>query len=359
MNSSETTEIHQPESLRELINEIPASCYEVDLKQVWPAIARAVIAYVLSSALLLTTDSTLFLIPLWLVAGFSVTSLFILGHDAAHGTLFKNRKLSKIAAQFFMLPSFHPVADWILGHNQTHHAHTSEQERDYVWRPLSPADFYNLGWFRRLLHRLEWSAFGAGIYYFNQIWVPTAFTLSFEKRCNIKRLIRDRIIVGFFIVGTLAICVLTATLSELSPAYGFWLWFKVIVVPWTIFTHIFGVGIYLHHTHPEVAWHRAETWNTVRGQLEGTINYSVPWFINLFIHNIFVHIPHHVDARIPFYRLPIAGEALKRRYPELFRQERLTLSGYLDIIRKCKLFDYDRAEWVSYRAAEARCLTER
>ena len=44
--------------------------------------------------------------------------------------------------------------------------------------------------------------------------------------------------------------------------------------------------------------------------VEGTTNLRIPRVFNFFLHNIFVHVPHHVDARIPFHQLPAAAEAI-------------------------------------------------
>jgi omega-6 fatty acid desaturase (delta-12 desaturase) len=72
-----------------------------------------------------------------------------------------------------------------------------------------------------------------------------------------------------------------------------------------------------------------------------------PW-ANVFAHNIYLHVPHHVDMRIPFYRLPEAAAALRSHYGDGIQDRRLLLREYLDATRRCKLYDFEREEWSGY-----------
>ena len=40
-----------------------------------------------------------------------------------------------------------------------------------------------------------------------------------------------------------------------------------------------------------------------------------PEGINFFLHWIMVHVPHHVDMRIPMYHLEDAAEAIEAAFP--------------------------------------------
>lgn len=77
-------------------------------------------------------------------------------------------------------------------------------------------------------------------------------------------------------------------------------------------------------------------------------------FINLFMHNIFLHVPHHVDVRIPFYGLPRAVEALRERHGDVLRQRPYRIRDYVRTTRACKLFDFDRGIWSDYHGVAAR-----
>jgi omega-6 fatty acid desaturase (delta-12 desaturase) len=71
----------------------------------------------------------------------------------------------------------------------------------------------------------------------------------------------------------------------------------------------------------------------------------------LWFHNIFVHVPHHVDARIPFRQLPRAAAAIAAAYPHTVHSSRLSVRAYLRTTRACKLYDFEAGHWLPYAAA--------
>jgi omega-6 fatty acid desaturase (delta-12 desaturase) len=88
--------------------------------------------------------------------------------------------------------------------------------------------------------------------------------------------------------------------------------------------------------------------------MESTTILRAPRLVNrLWLHNIFVHVPHHVDARIRFDKLPTAAEAIAAAYPGVVRSSRLSLRDYLRTTRTCKLYDFDGGRWLPYSAARS------
>ena len=81
---------------------------------------------------------------------------------------------------FFSLqfPSLHIYSAWLLGHNRIHHGFTVHQERDFVWHPYSVEEFKEFSTRKRLIHRLQWSCFGAGIYYLSEVWWKKMIALT-------------------------------------------------------------------------------------------------------------------------------------------------------------------------------------
>ncbi len=79
----------------------------------------------------------------------------------------------------------------------------------------------------------------------------------------------------------------------------------------------------------------------------------IPRLVNrLRFHNIFVHVPHHVDARIPFHQLPVAAEAIVGAYPDTVRSSRWSLGDYVRATRTCKLYDFELGRWLPYSSAD-------
>ena len=86
--------------------------------------------------------------------------------------------------------------------------------------------------------------------------------------------------------------------------------------------------------------------------MESTTILRFPRLVNwLWFHNIFVHVPHHVDARIPFHRLPVAAQAISEKYPDTVKVDRFSPGDYARTAKTCKLYDFDAGHWLPYSAA--------
>ena len=159
--------MHMPDpsvpTLAQVVRHLPDECYD---NPTWRGLLyffRDLLIYGGTVWGLLSADSPWLLIPLWLLAGLAISALFVVGHDAAHGALFRKSWLNHWVGQIAMLPSLHLYEAWVFGHNRIHHGHTTRQEMDYVWHPLTPQEFAALPAWRKLVHRLEWSCLGAGV----------------------------------------------------------------------------------------------------------------------------------------------------------------------------------------------------
>jgi omega-6 fatty acid desaturase (delta-12 desaturase) len=129
---------------------------------------------------------------------------------------------------------------------------------------------------------------------------------------------------------------------------------KLLVVPFLLFAQIIGFTVYVHHVSPEIRWWQRREWSQFKGQMESTTILRIPRLVNrLFMHNIFVHVPHHVDVRIPFHQLPAAARAIDAAFPDTVRSSRLSVRAYLRATRNCKLYDFEHGRWLSYAAVNS------
>jgi len=337
-------------SLNAVREVIPASCYQRPVRRAVAALALAVGLYVAAIAALALTDRWWLLPLLWPLAGLGVAGLFVLGHDASHGALLDNRRANLNIARLCMLPSVHLESAWNLGHNRIHHGYTTREGFDFVWHPVTVEQYRALGRLARLQHRFEWSCLGSGAYFLRVVWWSKMIRFRVTDKRH-RAITVDKIVVGSVLVAATAAA---ATWGALSSGWvgAIWMPVKLLVVPFLLFTQIIGFTVYLHHVSPEIRWWRRREWNQFRGQMESTTVLRVPRLLNrMWFHNIFVHVPHHVDARIPFHQLPAAARAIEAAFPETVRTSKLSVRDYLRATKTCKLYDFEDGRWLPYAAA--------
>jgi fatty acid desaturase len=117
----------------------------------------------------------------------------------------------------------------------------------------------------------------------------------------VKGIRRDRWIILAWIVATCGGAFAAGLVKYGSVAGAVWLPIKMFVVPFLGFSFVIGSVVHVHHIQPTIRWWTGKEWNKFRGQMEGTTILRVMPGLNFFFHWIMVHIPHHVDVRIPMY----------------------------------------------------------
>ena len=335
------------QSLNDVRAVIPAECYEPSRAKGVLALVQGTLLYLVPLTLLALTDRWWAVALLWLAAGLAIAGLFVLGHDASHGALFRSRRANRLVAVACMVPSAHVEAAWNLGHNRIHHGYTTREGFDFVWHPTTVEDYRALTGPQRVRHRFEWSLLGSGAYYLRVVWWEKMWRFAATGK-HAPAIRRDKRLLG----GILAVVlVATATLGAVEGGWvnAMWMPIKLIVVPFLLFTQIIGWTVYVHHVSPEIRWWKRREWSQYKGQMESTTILRVPRLLNrLWFHNIFVHVPHHVDARIPFHQLPAAAAAIEQAYPDTVIDTRFAPRDYLRATRNCKLYDFDAGRWLRY-----------
>jgi omega-6 fatty acid desaturase (delta-12 desaturase) len=339
-------------SLNDVRAAIPAACYQRSARRAAVALAQALVLWVAPLVALALTHRWWLILPLWVLAGLGVTGLFVIGHDASHGALLDSRRLNRVVAHLCMAPSAHVEAAWDLGHNRIHHGYTTRQGFDFVWHPLTPQEYRKLGALARLRHRVEWSFVGSGAYFLRAVWWEKMWrsTVPGARRGPINRDKAVLVTAVVLVVGA------TATAGALTGGWltAVWLPLKLFIVPFLIFVHVIGWAVYVHHVAPDIRWWAKREWTQFHGQMDSTTILHMPrWMNRLWFHNIFVHVAHHVDTRIPFHKLPAAADAIVKAYPDTVRSGRLSLRKYVQTTRLCKLYDFEAGRWLGYSAARS------
>jgi omega-6 fatty acid desaturase (delta-12 desaturase) len=276
--------------------------------------------------------------------GLQIARLFIIGHDACHQCFVSNRDWNRRIGWLAFLPSLTTYSLWEAGHNLGHHVFTNLRGRDYVWTPLSKAEYDAMSPARRLMERFYRSGFGYGAYYLVELWWKKLFfpsELEMPGRKPVHR--RDSLIVAAFalawISGLAGLAVVTKQSILLLIGMGF-------VWPLIVWSLLMGAVIYFHHTHPDLRWYEDPIqWEADRDGVSTTVHVTLPGRLGWLLNNIMTHPAHHLDVRIPFYRIEAAQRALSDA-PVL--EQPLTLRYMVDTTRRCKLYDYDDQRWMDF-----------
>lgn len=280
--------------------------------------------------------------------GMLIGTLFTIGHDAAHDAFTDRPALNRWIARLAFVPSAHALSLWQLGHNRNHHPFNNLRGRDYVWAPMSPEQYRAASPFRRWFYRLCRGAFGSLPYHLVHMWWSKFFLpIAPEARREWRAHLFDSafVVVGWLCFG--AACTWLGTL--LSPERPVWLscvlgW----VLPFLSFNWTIGWVVYLHHTHPAVAWYDDPAeWAQVNAAVTCTVAVTPPWYLDVISNNIMDHNAHHAGSMIPLYRVRAAQRALRERFPAV-QHVFLSPRSYLQIVAACKLYDADRGRWTDF-----------
>jgi omega-6 fatty acid desaturase (delta-12 desaturase) len=262
---------------------------------------------------------------------------FITYHDYMHGSILRQSRLAAAIFHVYGALALVPARSWRKSHNY-HHGHVGQLAAAGVgafpiistrmWRDATRAQRLR---YRATRHPL--------ILLFGYV---TVFGFSI---CLLP-LLRDPRRYWDSAISLLAHAGLIAALWMLG---GFDTAFFVVILPMTIATILGSYLFFAQHSFKRMYVSSAEAWSFYRAALESSAFMRLNRLMQWFTGNIGYHHIHHLNVRIPFYRLPEAMAAI----PEL--QSPITTSLAPRDIMDCfraSLWDEGRQRMVSYRDAD-------
>jgi omega-6 fatty acid desaturase (delta-12 desaturase) len=273
-------------------------------------------------------------------AGFLVR-LFMIQHDCSHGAFFRHRAINDWVGRVIGVATLTPYDYWKRTH-AAHHASSGNLDRRGMGdvSTVTVSEYLAMNWRGRLgyrLYRHPAIMFGLGPAYL--------FILQHRAPLGLMR--------G---AGWSPWISTMATNAGIATVVGILVWligigpFLAIHLPIAVLAASIGVWLfYVQHQFEETAWAHEPAWSHPEAALHGSSHYDLPLVLRWFTANIGVHHVHHLNSRIPFYRL---GEVL-RNHPELAGVGRLTLWQSLRCIRFA-LWDESNSRLVSFGALRKR-----
>ncbi len=273
-------------------------------------------------------------LPLTLLAGGFLVRNFIAFHDCCHGSFFPSRRANKITGYFTGLLTFTSYYKWRHDH-LLHHANSGNLDQrgtGDIWT-MTVEEYRSASFRQKLGYRLYRNPlvlFLLGPFYLFLIAqrFPSAGASKKERRSVLQTNlgIAAILLVAGFTIGLKTYLLIQLPILLFGGAAGVWLF-------------------YVQHQYEEVYWARQEDWDVVRASLEGSSYYKLPKILQWFTGNIGLHHIHHLESRIPNYRLQECQDQVP-----LFRKVKpLTLRKSINSLR-FSLWDEKRGRMTGFHA---------
>ena len=252
--------------------------------------------------------SYLFTLALALPAGALLVRIFIVQHDCGHGSFLDSARANAIIGRLCSLLTFTPFANWARQHS-LHHGNWSNLDRrkgsDLYSACLTVREYLALSRWHRLLYRLPRHPLVA-----NVLLPPLVFLVLYRMPLDTpRRWVRERRSVH------LTNAALLALFGTLAMLLG---WQKVLMVHLSVMVvaSILGVWLFsLQHRFEMARWTRREEWNASDASMEGSSWFGLPRALHWLTGNIGFHHVHHLNSRVPNYRLCAAHDAVQAVWP--------------------------------------------
>jgi omega-6 fatty acid desaturase (delta-12 desaturase) len=308
---------------RALILETRAYAQDVSLKSWWCILSTG---FLLVSAL----AGALLHLPLAIriscsgLAGFLSLRLFVIYHDHQHHAILPRSKVAALLMRIFGVWALSPSSVWRSSHNY-HHKHNSKLRGSHI------------GSFPIMTKEQYLNSSGARQRYYLFVRHPLTilfgyvfvflYSMVLYPFCNSPRKHYDCLLSFILHVVTGVMLVLLFDWQSMLLA---------LVLPHFIAAAIGSYLFYAQHNFPGGTFTDNAGWTYEKAALRSSSYLKTGPLMAWFTANIGYHHVHHLNARVPFYRLP---EVVKN-IPEL-GEARTTSLHPMDIIRCLRLKVWD------------------
>jgi omega-6 fatty acid desaturase (delta-12 desaturase) len=254
------------------------------------------------------------------LTGLLMVRLFVIYHDQQHRSILPR----SVVADFFMrlvgIWSLSPSSIWRSSHDH-HHAHNSRLRGSNIgsfpimtreqFKISSPGERFQYLFMRHPLTILFGYIF---VFLFGMVIFPFLNSPRKHYDCLLAFLLHIALIVA------------------LVTVFGWWTLLLAFIFPRLLACATGSYLFYAQHNFPGVIFNDKAGWTFEKAALESSSHLKTGPIMAWFIANIGYHHIHHLNHRVPFYRLP----ELYREIPEL-RRARTTSLHPLEILRCLRL----------------------
>jgi acyl-lipid omega-6 desaturase (Delta-12 desaturase) len=257
-------------------------------------------------------------------AGLLMMRFFVIYHDQQHYAILSRSKLAERLMQVFGILALTPSSVWRSSHNH-HHKHNSKlRGSDIGSFPIMTKDQYRKSPRRArfaylfVRHPLTILCGYLVMFLFGMCLNPFLHYPRKHFDCLVALLVHAGLAVTLVLLGGWTALLLT------------------LVFPFFITYAVATYFFYAQHNFPGVSFSDQGGWTYEKAAMESSSFMRAGPIVRWFTANISYHHIHHLNARIPFYRLPEVIRAL----PELQNPKTTSLSP-ADILRCLRLKVWD------------------
>jgi omega-6 fatty acid desaturase (delta-12 desaturase) len=285
-------------------------------------------------------------LPLSVLAAGFLVRIFIIQHDCGHGSFFRSRRANDVLGTLCSLLTLTPYAFWRRQHARHHGSWNNLDRRaasglDIYSSCLTVTEYLQLRRWHRRLYRLAHHPFISHI-----ALPPVVFLLLYRVPFDTA---------GGWRRERRAVYVTNLALACLIGGLGLVIGFgrmAAVQLPIMAVAAIVGVWLFsIQHRFEATLWFTDPEWSFTAAALRGSsylrLSRSLQWFTG----NIGFHHVHHLNPRIPNYRL----EECHIAFPEMQSAPVLTLRDGVATLR-CALWDSDLGRMVRFPKAADRTV---
>ena len=307
-----------------------------DSAQSWAAVAS-------TASLLLVLALAVALLPYWflklpaaVLLGMVMVRMFVIYHDHQHNAILPKSKAAKLLMRLWGIFALTPSCIWQHSHNH-HHNHNSKLRSSHIGSyPVMTKERYKK------------SSKGERTKYLFMRHPITIlfgyFTVFITGMCIVPMLENIKAnkdsLIALFLHGLLYATVIINI--------GLMAAFFVLFIPFFVASAMGSYLFYAQHNFPQVIFKDKDGWSYEGAALDSSSYCQMGAFMNYVTGNIGYHHIHHLNAKIPFYRLPEAYDKL----PEL-QTARVTSLRPKEILHclSLKVWDTDAQKLLSLKEA--------
>jgi omega-6 fatty acid desaturase (delta-12 desaturase) len=231
------------------------------------------------------------------LAACTLVRIFIIQHDCGHGSFFASRTANDWTGLLCSLLTLTHYGHWRRQHS-CHHANWNNLDRresgvDIYSKCLTVAEYCDLSPLGRYAHRLSRHPVVLFVL-LPPVVLLAIYRLPFDTPPSWRKerrsvhatnlaMVASAVVLGL-LLGFPEVAIVQLSVIALAACIGAWLFF-------------------VQHQFEHTSWLRADEWGSMTASLRGSSHLLLPGVLRWFTGNIGLHHLHHLNPRIPNYRL--------------------------------------------------------